>query len=426
MSRERSPGSANELVVIWHEGPLGELLADLCRQYTDQTAVRIHVRLVPWAEWHDVIASDFEKGAGEHDLVVFDSQSISEFASQGHLLLLNPLLDRSIGLSIRDYDPSALRIYSEYPEGSGDLYALPLNQDIMGLVFRRDLFQDPDERDAFRKTYGHELAVPHSYRELRDVARFFTRPDADLYGIGLYGSEEYDGITSAFNNVLWSFGGDLWDPNTGRAQGVIDSPASVAALDYFRTLFDVAPPGAVDWYYDEVNDAVQLGRVSMAVTWFYFFRSYVDPETSPFADQLGFALLPGETGEDAVFRRHFSVGGQGIGLSRHSKQREEAWKFLEWFMGPDIQWQWTRGGAQTGRDDIVASPAYLEANAFNRLFRDGMPHVKDYWHLVEYPELLAVYQRYVRAAVTGELPSGPALQEVASRTQSILDRGARR
>jgi ABC-type glycerol-3-phosphate transport system substrate-binding protein len=140
----------------------------------------------------------------------------------------------------------------------------------------------------------------------------------------------------------------------------------------------------------------------------------------------GFALLPGETGEDAVFRRHFSVGGQGIGLSRHSKQREEAWKFLEWFMGPDIQWQWTRGGAQTGRDDIVASPAYLEANAFNRLFRDGMPHVKDYWHLVEYPELLAVYQRYVRAAVTGELPSGPALQEVASRTQSILDGRQRR
>ena len=345
-----------ELTVVWHEGNLGELLIQLSKEYTRQTGVVISGELLPWAEWHDKIASEFTAHGSKYDLTIFDSQSMSEFASQGHVILLNQRLNRSSKIRATDFDRTALRMYAEYPEGSGNFYALPINQDAMGLVYRKDLLEDPKERSSFRTKYGYDLAAPQTYDQLRDIAEFFTRPDQDLYGIATFGSRDYDAVTSAFNNVLWSFGGDLWNSKTGKADGVINSPASLAALQYYKKLFDYSPPGATNWFYDEVNDAIVHGKVAMGINWFYFFTAYGDPARNPFADKMGFAGLPGKKGADGRFLRYHSVGGQGISLSKYSRNVEEAWKFLEWFMSEGIQWKWVRGGAQTGRFDILRSP----------------------------------------------------------------------
>src|SRR5438876_12190426 len=107
----------------------------------------------------------------------FDSQNMSEFASQGHVVRLNDWLKQSRKISAADFAPSVLKRYAEYPENSGNIYALPINQDCMGLVYRRDLFDDPKEKSGFKAKYGYELAVPETYDQLRDIAEFFTRPD---------------------------------------------------------------------------------------------------------------------------------------------------------------------------------------------------------------------------------------------------------
>lgn len=409
------------LTLVWHEGVLGERLIDLARDYTDRTGIAVRGRLLPWSEWHSTIAAHFAAAGSEFDLVILDSQSMSEFASQGHVLLLNPYLEESARIQVRDFDPSSLKTYGEYPEGSGEFYALPINQDTMGLVYRKDLFEDEGERAGFRARYGYDLAPPETYSGLRDVAEFFTRPGQDLYGIALYGSEAYDGVTSAFNNVLWSFGGELWQPETRQAEGVINSTANVAALEFFKTLFDCSPPGGRDWYYEEVNEAVHTGRVAMAINWFYFFSAHADPKTSSFADRVGFALLPGQEAADGTLRRHHSVGGQGVSVSRYSPRREAAWAFLEWFMSNEVQWRWAHGGGQTSRVDILNHPDYASATPYNALFPTAMSRVKDYWHLVEYPQLLAAYQRHTHAVVAGEVTPREGLDHVAREHQAILD-----
>ena len=116
------------------------------------------------------------------------------------------------------------------PKALANIYALPINQDSMGLVYRKDLFEDPKEMEAFKAKYGYELAPPKTYDELRDIAEFFTRPDKNLYGIATYGSKDYDAVTSPFDGVLWSFGGELWDPATYKAEGVINSEACRRSL----------------------------------------------------------------------------------------------------------------------------------------------------------------------------------------------------
>lgn len=411
-----------ELTLVWHEGNLGELLIRLSKEYTRQTGVVINGELLPWDEWHEKIASAFATRSGKYDLTVFDSQSMSEFASQGHVILLNERLAKSSNIRITDFDQTASRMYAEYPEGSGNFYALPVNQDAMGLVYRKDLLEDPKEMASFQTRYGYELAAPQTYEQLRDIAEFFTRPEQNLYGIATFGSRDYDAVTSAFNNVLWSFGGDLWNSKTGKAEGVINSPASLAALQYYKKLFDYSPPGATHWFYDEVNDAIVHGKVAMAINWFYFFAAYSDPVRNPFADKMSFALLPGKKGADGQFLRYDSVGGQGISISKYSRNVEEAWEFLEWFMSAGIQWKWVRAGAQTGRVDILRSPDYKKATRYNSLFPIAMSAVKDYCHMVEYPKLLEIYQKYIHEAITGAISPKEALDQIAKEHQTILDR----
>jgi multiple sugar transport system substrate-binding protein len=412
-----------ELVFVWHSGGLGEKFEELAREYTEITGVRVRADLVPYGpQWHDKIAAEFAARGSGFDLAMFDSQSMSEFASSNHVVLLNDYLAKSDKIKTSDFSEAALRQYGEYPEGSGNIFALPVNQDAMGLVYRKDLFENPAEKAAFKEKYGYDLAVPDTYDQLRDISEFFTRPEQNLYGLASYGSRDYDAVTSPFDGVLWSFGGELWDPETKKAEGVINSDIAVEALTFYRDLFEYMPPGASGWFYDEVNNAVHTGIVAMAINWYYFFFVHADPAINPHADNMGYAMLPGQIGQDGQFRRFASVGGQGLSISSYSKNVDEAWKFLEWFMTTDIQWKWVEIGAQTGRMDVLTSPRYTETKPWNATFPESMKYVKDYWHLVEYPELLDIYQKYVSLAVSNAMDPKVALDNVAKEHQPILDK----
>ena len=418
-----APKSDVELVFVWHSGGLGEKFEELAKEYTALTGVRVRADLVPYGpQWHDKIAAEFAARGSGFDLAMFDSQSMSEFASGGHVVKLNDYIANSKLIKVTDFEASALRQYGEYPEGSGNIYALPVNQDCMGLVYRKDLFEDPAEKEAFKAKYGYDLAVPETYDQLRDIAEFFTRPDKNLYGLASYGSRDYDAVTSPFDGILWSFGGELWDPATKKAEGIINSDIAVEALQFYKDLFQFMPPGATGWFYDEVNNAVHTGIVAMAINWYYFFFVHADPKINPYADKMGYDVLPGQVGKDGTFRRGISVGGQGLSISQYSRNIEEAWKFLEWFMTTDIQWKWVEIGAQTGRVDVLTDPRYVTTKPWNATFPESMKYVKDYWHLVEYPQLLDIYQKYVSLAVSGEMDPKEALDNVAKEHQVILDK----
>lgn len=418
------PAASNvELTVFWHQGGLGDYLVDIAKEYTAQTGVTVRGDFVPYGpQWHDKIAADFAAHSSAVDLTVFDSQSMSEFASGGHVVLLNDLLAKSDQIKIGDFDKAALAAYAEYPEGSGNIFALPVNQDTMGLVYRKDLFENPTEQANFKAKYGYDLKVPETYDQLKDIAEFFTRPDQNLYGVATYGSRDYDAVTSPFDGILWSYGGELWDSKAFTAEGQINSPASLAACNYYVDLFKYGPPGMSGWFYDEVNNAVSQGMVAMAINWYYFFHTHADPKSNPnFYDKVAFAPLPGATGPDGKFRVYNSIGGQGLGISKYSKNVDAAWKFIEWFMTKPIQEKWVAVGAQTGRTDILTSDAYVKVNTFNQFFPTSMSRAKDYWHLAEYPQLLDIWQKNMSLAVSGEMSCKDALDNTAKEQQPIFD-----
>ena len=408
------------LTVVWHAGICAETLLNIAKDYTKQTGVKVVGALVPYGpQWHDKIASEFAAHGSGFDLAAWDSQSVAEFAGGGHCVLLNPLMEKSKKLKKTDFTDVALARYGEFPDGSGKYYALPINQDCIGLMYRKDLFENPKEKEAFKKKYNKELKVPDTYQDLKDIAEFFTRPDQKLWGWAMYGGREYDYCTSSSNCFVWCFGGELWNPKTNEFKGYIDSPASIDGIKFYVDMFKYCPPGAETWGYDEVNTAFQQGQVAMAQQWFYFFGSMLDRKISKVSKSVGFAMLPGAWGRDGLYRREYSMGGQGIGISKYSKNLDEAWKFIEWYEQHNQQMRYAMN-CQTGRASVMKEAKWLKLNPYNALFAKALLLTNDYWHVPEYAVLLDIMQEEVNNAIVKKKTAEQAMADCANRQEQAM------
>ncbi|MEZ5666293.1 MAG: extracellular solute-binding protein [Alphaproteobacteria bacterium] len=412
---------AEDLTFVWHAGTCADAIVSIAQRYP-VADVHIVPALVPYGpEWHNKIASEFAIQGDGFDFAMWDSQSTAEFAGGGHAVSINEVFEKSDYLSPDLFPRASLARYGEYPDGSGQFWGLPVNQDAYGFMYRRDLFEDPAEQAAFQERYGYALAVPQTYQQARDIAEFFTRPDDELYGWGQMGGREYDFATTASNSFMWSFGGELYNPETMEVKGYLNSPASVDGVQFYVDMFQFGPPGSQNWGWDEVNAAWQQGKLAMAMQWYYFHGSNADPAVNPYAEQTGFANLPGAIGRDGLFRRQFSVGGQGMGLNVYSQKLDTLIPFMEWYFQPEQQMEYA-AVCQTGLKAVLEDPAWQNLNGYNALFANALDYTNDYWHLPEYAVLLDQLQEEVSNAISGAKTVQQALDDAADRHERTLER----
>ncbi|MCK5095561.1 MAG: carbohydrate ABC transporter substrate-binding protein, partial [Spirochaetes bacterium] len=131
------------LTVVWHGGVCADMLLEIAKDWTAITGIKVEGALVGYGPaWHDKIASEFAAKGSGFDLACWDSQSVGEFAGGGHTVLLNPYIEKSDKLNMSDWSEQMLSRYGEYPDGSGKIYALPINADCEGMHYRKDLFED--------------------------------------------------------------------------------------------------------------------------------------------------------------------------------------------------------------------------------------------------------------------------------------------
>ena len=229
--------------------------------------------------------------------------------------------------------PRAARYLCEYPTGSGRWYAAPCETDAVGMVYRRDWFEDPAEQAAFQERYGYALAAPDTWEQFRDVAEFFHRPDEKRYGCVLPTGRSYDSLTMGVQNLLWAFGGAWKDPESNRVVGFLDTPESAAAVDFLRELLAFGPNGAQNMDYGRVLEPFVDGSTAMQLNYFAFFPDI----HATFGDKVGFAPVPAKDG-----RRIASLGGQGFSISTNipEAEKELSKRFIAWFLQTEVQKKW--------------------------------------------------------------------------------------
>jgi multiple sugar transport system substrate-binding protein len=101
-----------------------------------------------------------------------------------------------------------------------DIWSLPIQSNVLTVSYRKDLFNDPKNKEDFKKQFNRDLGIPQTMDEYLDIAKFFTRDTnndgkIDLYGTTLMGKKHEANFVD-FKSFLSNFGGTVFDDKLKR------------------------------------------------------------------------------------------------------------------------------------------------------------------------------------------------------------------
>ena len=414
---EEEMAEITELNILWAQWDPADYLQELGNQYTEETGITINIIQEPWGSFGDLFFTEMAAKGESWEMVVGDSQWLGQGATQGHYMdMTDFMVENGLDTSVT---PATLTYYGEYPTGSKTYWGFPAEGDADGWAYRKDLFEDPAEMAAFEAEYGYPLDVPETYEQLYDIANFFTRPEDNLYGAGIYTQADYDALTMGVENALFSWGAN-WQDENNNVLGIVNSPEAIEAVQFYRDLYDCCQgPGLSNAFFVEINDAYNAGQIAMAMNYFAFLPALVNAETGPYADSTGFFVNPaGPDGDQFA-----AMGGQGMSIINYidDDHKQAAMDFIKWFGQEEVQFEWARLGGYSNNINVLESEEFLNATPYNEAFAETMTFVKDFWNVPVFGELLEVVQRELgRFIIEGEGTAEEAMNNIAEQHDQIL------
>lgn len=195
---------------------------------------------------------------------------------------------------------------------------LPYHDGPECLIYRKDLFEDPREQEAYRQQYGQPLRVPQTWSEFHRIAQFFHRPEEGLYGTVFAAYPDGHNTVYDFCLQLWTRGGELFD---AAGNMVLDTPQAAAALEFYRQILNdrhAIHPDARDFDSVKSGFAFANGQVAMMINWFGFAAMAETIAESKVKGKVDIATLPFEAGGNTVSLNAYWILCVAAG-SPHSK-----------------------------------------------------------------------------------------------------------
>ena len=352
---------AQELTIFWAEWDPANYLQELVNEYTAETGVTVTVQTTPWPDFQTKTFAELNAQGDAYDMVVGDSQWLGAASTGGHYVDLTDFFnEHNARQDLRAGDAA-----STTREYDGKYWSIPAEGDANGWAYRKDWFEDPTEMATFKAKYGYDLGVPQDYKQLIDIAEFFTRPDENRYGVALYTQTAYDahGDGPRADDLHLRRRSRRLRDRRGRGHPQLAARTSRRSKPIASST-PFTPPNWSQAFFVENNQAFTEGLVAMNMNYFAFFPALANEATNPHADNTGyFANPPGPNGD-----QHAALGGQGISIVSYSQNQEEAFKFLEWFIREDVQKKWAELGGYTCHAAVLNSEEFLNATPYNQAF----------------------------------------------------------
>lgn len=181
------------------------------------------------AEYREKVVTSIASGAPP-DVFLLDNIDVPSFVDAGVMLDLRPFATR-VGIDLRSFYPEVLGIFSR----DSQVFAFPKGFSPVVYYYNRKLF------DAAAVAYPRD---GWTWDEFVATAKALTK---DIDGDG--NTDQWGTVIVrpfyAWQAMIWSGGGDILTADGRQASGALDSPATIAALDFLTSLttrHGVAPP----------------------------------------------------------------------------------------------------------------------------------------------------------------------------------------
>uniref|UniRef100_A0A7V4TI54 Sugar ABC transporter substrate-binding protein n=1 Tax=Candidatus Caldatribacterium saccharofermentans TaxID=1454753 RepID=A0A7V4TI54_9BACT len=418
-------------LVVWSSPDNADALHELAQNFMQKNPdVQIEITPLSWEVLYPRILQDLTSGAGSFDVTTWDLMTAGAIApgmldleafAKEHPELVDPNFDDE------DFIPTAKYVYGYWKDKR---IGYPFYGAAMFFFYRKDLFSDPALQAKFKAEYGRDLAVPKTWEEAKEVAKFFTKkfnPDSPTeYGIALmlprthtlfYMYLNFFGPYRRSPEGIAKFGKvdlDWGDYFTADGLPAFNSEEGVRALQDVIDLMQYAPdPLGSD--YGETLEAFGKGMVAMVPQWTACLASWKEsPLLQPFEEKVGVAVMPGGTPVS---------GGWGLGINAASKNKEVAFRFIQYATskeGDKIQWLKYRIGPT--RKSVVEDPEVLADSPWLKeayvASLDGASHRP---RIPEEPRLEDILVGTLSEVLLGQQPNSiETLNLVASEWKKIL------
>jgi multiple sugar transport system substrate-binding protein len=323
--------------------------------FTRQTGIQVVVEKLGYKASSAKAAEDLASKDGKYDIVIQNNDALGKFATQNLIYSVDEL--EKVSGKKADFEddlcPNAWHGLSWY---QGVRYGYPLAANTMFVLYRKDILDNPAEKQAFHARYRYDLAPPQDWKQYRDIAEFFNRPDQKFYGTLLQG-KRFPGIWFEWLNFAYSFGGGVMQKDHSWEYGplIINSPDTIQGTEFYNSLKQFSPPGVSNFTWDDAVGQMRDGHIFMCLLWSDALFHVIDPKNSTVIGKIGYVQLPaGKAGRVA------QIAGSTYLVSRNSKHPSEAFQFELWMLARDNQIQQELAGGASARKSVYQDPKVLE------------------------------------------------------------------
>lgn len=276
-------------------------------------SIDVKLEVGSWSSWQQKIQTDFFSG-GNADLIYSTRGWVPTYVGGGKLEALDSYLSKE---DLAQFPNSLL----EAAKVNGKLYALPSVTSARNLYVNLDLI----------KKAG--ASVPTTWNELKETALKVSKKTGAA-GFGIQGKEVE--MEKYFYYALWNFGGSVLDKTVGGTKSALNSPEALKAAKFYNSLIKegASQKNVASYNREDLQELFKQGKLAMMIT-----HGVLAEQIKSEGHNINFVQtdVPGMNSS----KKGTTLGViDAVHLSKNSKVKEDAVKFLMFSNKPQYQADW--------------------------------------------------------------------------------------
>ena len=396
------------LQALMEDVPESQIIEAMLPDFEKATGIHVRFQRVIYPEMHDRLVAQLSGKSSFYGLLEVDFLWAGEFTEAGWLVDLKPYVDKT-GFDLKTMMPSMLDLVGYH---KGVLYMIPMYNYSMGVIYRRDLLENPALQAEYRAKIGRALVFPDTLADYVEVSKFMNA-DAGVAGAAMQG-QSGDPNSLEVSNYLFSAGGAYL---AAKGKVALDSPEGERALEFYvDNMAHAAQKGAFSATLDDTFYLMCQGKAWSMVTYWWMLAQVDDRTKCPkVAGKVALHVMPGGHGES---------GGWGWAIPRNQSPelQEAAWRFIDWVQSVKISTARAMQGHAPVDSTVFADSAVLAKYPYYREAQGVVSSGKAFPVFAYSAQYEVLLGRQLSLAASGELTPAAALKGAAGDLEVLLQK----
>lgn len=308
--------------------------------------------------------------------------------------------------------PMSVYLESWYAKNKGD-YIVPLKETeydgkVMALLWETRVWVMYYRQDLLEKA---GLKPPQTLDELAKAAQKIGSDRIQGFVVGLSETQLGAAFVETFEPLLWGQGGSLLD---AKGKAAFNSPAGERVMQWIADLVRSGgmSKSAAGMNADDILSGFKAGTIGMSFQG--SMRVSAAREAKDVGPQIHTAPMPGAAAGKPT---PGLTAGQTLTIGANSKNKEAAWRFIEYYLSPKAQLNFAKAGVLPVRKAVYNDP-YFQTPQGRELIQ-WRDYIDKHGRVGRYPEdfakLSELLARAAQDVVLKNVPAKKALDDAAAK-----------